>query len=69
MIYQLLNTYFQTHQELATIGWFTSFLWKYNFKETVYNVKERLKELKQIEETNDINKFTGSHENSEETYL
>lgn len=66
MIYQLLYTYFQTHQEIATVGWFTKFLWKNNFRKTVHKVKERLKKLKEIE---GVFVFEGNQNEPDDSYL
>lgn len=65
--YQLLYAYFQMHQEIATVGWFTKFLWKNGFRKTVHKVKDRLKQLEEIE--SETNVFVFGSTESEETYL
>jgi len=49
VIFQILSKYFKDHQNEATVGWLTTFLWNNRFRQTVFAVKESYKELKRLE--------------------
>lgn len=50
VIFQILHNFFQNHQDIATVGWFTRFLWKNGYRKTIHTVKERYKQLKELDE-------------------
>ncbi|KAG5681918.1 hypothetical protein PVAND_011322 [Polypedilum vanderplanki] len=53
VIYQVLYHHFQQNQDIATVGWFTTFLWDNGFRQTVWEVKEYYKKLKKMDEDDD----------------
>lgn len=69
VIYHILYQFFQDHQEKASVGWFTRFLWKNDFKKTVYKVNQRLKQLKKLENENYEESIDQEDEEEEESYL
>ncbi|XP_070493378.1 protein immune deficiency [Chironomus tepperi] len=50
VLFQILSKYFQIHDQYRNVGWLTRFLWKNNYKQNVWGVKELFKMLKEIDE-------------------
>lgn len=42
---QILTKFFMDNPDKSTIGWFTTFLWKQNFREVVLSLREPYKQL------------------------
>jgi len=49
VICQILMQFFRDNEELATIGWLITFLWRNGFKKSVWTVKEEWKKLDEAE--------------------
>ncbi|CRL02395.1 CLUMA_CG015242, isoform A, partial [Clunio marinus] len=48
VVYRVLSKFFQENFEKANIGWIISFLWKNDFRKTVWKIKESYKQLKNL---------------------